>query len=158
MKIKYILISFFIVLGIISTGCTSSKKIKSIKNIKNFSFSYSNGYAMYAYTNYELKYKNNTYTVSIKPNGISDDEKYDVNIDSSFAKKVEDVLNKYNVVRWNGFNKSDQNVLDGDSFSMNIKYNDNDHVSANGYMMWPENYTNVKSELDNLFMEIYKEK
>ena len=40
---------------------------------------------------------------------------------------------------------------------MTITEKDETHISAHGYMMWPENYREVKQELDELFKNILDE-
>lgn len=154
MKIKYVVSIIVIALVFVVTGCTKLNKKTEIKDLKSFIFSYSTGNEIYSNVRYELDCNENC-QITIKPSGISDEDKYEVKVDYKFGKRIEDVLNKYNVASWNGFNKSDQNVLDGDSFSIYIDYNDNGYISASGYMMWPDNYSNVKNELNNMFMELY---
>lgn len=145
-----------IALGLISTGCTFFKRNIEIKDIKSLTFSYSTGNEIYSNVRYELDCSENC-KVTIKPSGISDEDKYETDVDSKFVKRIEDVLNKYNVASWNGFNKNDKNVLDGDSFSTYINYGENGYISASGYMMWPNNYSDVRDELNTIFMELYPE-
>ena len=57
---------------------------------------------------------------------------------------------------WNGFSKSDHNVLDGNSFSLYLRMKDDNTVEASGYMRWPKNYEEVKGELISLFDEYKK--
>ena len=40
----------------------------------------------------------------------------------NYGEYCEDILNKYQVSLWNGFKENDKDVLDGDSFSFNLKY------------------------------------
>ena len=130
------------------------KKVK-ISDIKNFHFSYTSGYAMYSYTTYDLDYKGNKYIASIKPNGIADDEKREIEVDEKFVNDLKNILSKYDVGSWDGFKKSDKYVLDGDSFSLSVYFEDKTSISASGYMIWPKNYSNVRNEIDNLFMKTY---
>ena len=65
--------------------------------------------------------------------------------------KIIDLFNKYEVIKWDGFSGNDKGVLDGDSFSMHFTYNIEKHVSASGYMMWPNNYREVEEGLDKIF-------
>lgn len=130
---------------------TKPTESKEISDINYFYFTYTKGYAMNSYVTYQINKTNNKYIAKIKPYGKSEDEKIEKEISKEDVTKLEKILNKYNVSSWNGFNKTDKNVLDGDSFSCTI-YAENDvKVSASGYMMWPENYRNVVSELDVFF-------
>ena len=161
MKNKYIiLIIVLVVIFLLTTVllCTKLLKKTEIKNIKSFSFSYSTGYAMYSNVIYSLKKDKNKILVSIKPDGISDEEKLEAEVDSSFLASLESILNEYNVGNWNGFDKIDKYVLDGNSFSLSIMMENDKSISAHGYMRWPKNYTEVKNKLNNLFMEVYNNK
>ena len=160
-KAKYILIIILVILLIISIisiiliNKNKSINNKSIPDIKSFSFSYTTGYSINARVRYEIEYKSNEYIVTILPNEIPDEDKLEIKLEKKEIKNIIKILNKYNVSNWNGFDKVDKNVLDGDSFHIYIETLDNDKVSASGYMKWPKNYNNVRDELDNIFMNIY---
>ncbi len=134
---------------------TKNKSNNNISNIKHFSFSYTVGYAMNARVRYEIDYDNNEYKTSIIPNGIPDEDKLEIIINKEVIDRIEQVLNKYNISKWNGFDKVDKNVLDGDSFSLYLRMQNDKTIEASGYMKWPEDYGKVRSELDSIFMEIY---
>jgi len=127
-----------------------------IEKIKSFKYSYTNGYYMYADKIYELEYKDNKYFASLKPEGISEENKMVVEVDESVSKKIEDILNKYDVGTWNEFNKSDSRVLDGNSFNLDIKFMNDEKIYASGYMMWPKNYFEFKNEIINLYDDIFE--
>ena len=132
-------------------------KEKRIENIKHLYFTYTSGYAMYSYATYELNCTDKCILI-VKPNGVPDEEKQEVEIPKEKLEEIANKLNEYHVSRWNGFNKNDKYVLDGDSFSFNLDYNEKDKVTAHGYMMWPNNYSDVKSYIVNTFNEYIKEK
>jgi hypothetical protein len=157
MKIKYIILIVVSLLIITLIYFMVYHKKMEIKNIKSFYLTYTKGYAMNAYVTYELNYDidKNEYVASIKPYGISDEDKLKVTVNKDFSEKIKDVLVKYHVENWNGFNKNDKNVLDGDSFSISITMKNGDDIHASGYMRWPDNYKNVVNEIDNIFMDIY---
>ena len=159
MKTKYILFFVLLLVLIISIISiiifTKNKSNNNISNIKHFSFSYTVGYAMNARVRYEIDYDNNEYKTSIIPNGIPDEDKLEIKINKEVIDRIEQVLNKYNISKWNGFDKVDKNVLDGDSFSLYLRMQNDKTIEASGYMKWPDNYGKVRSELDSIFMEIY---
>ena len=159
MKTKYLLLVLIILGGIsLSTGCVFSKKNTFIKDIKRFNFYYSTGNYIYGNISYAIELKDGKYILKIKPDGKSEEEATIIKIDDQVIEGLINILNKYNVKSWNGFKKSDPNVLDGNSFSMSITEKDDSNISASGYMMWPNNYHEVKDELNTLFNNIYKEK
>lgn len=160
MKNKYIILIILLVVILLVTIvllCSKLLKKVEIKNIKSFSFSYTTGYAMYSNVIYTLKNDKDKTLVSIKPDGISDDEKLELEVDSSFLSDLESILNEYNVGNWNGFDKTDKYVLDGNSFSLSINMENDKGISAHGYMRWPKDYSLVKEKLNNLFMKVYNQ-
>ena len=127
----------------------------NIEDLEYFYFSYSNGYEINSNIIYEINKKDNKYIASIKPYGISSDDKKEVEINKDILDQINDILNEYNVILWDGFHENDKDVLDGDSFSFNLKTK-KDNISASGYMMWPNNYRNVREKLDEIFNNLYK--
>ena len=87
---------------------------------------------------------------------MTKEDKQEVELDKKTMNKIIDILNKYDVVNWDGFNETDNNVLDGNSFHMNLTIQDNKNISASGYMMYPDNYKYVKKELDEILGGFYK--
>lgn len=131
------------------------RKVDKISGIKIFHYSYSVGYHYEARIYYELECKNKC-TLKIKDEGITEEDAPVYEVDKEITKKLEAILNKYSVGSWNGFSKSDHNVLDGDSFSLYLRMKDNNTVEASGYMKWPKNYEEVKGELISFFDEYRK--
>lgn len=156
---KKIIIPFLILLIIVLVLFFKIVFVKKtvIKDIKYLRLSYSNGYAMYAYTIYEIDYMDGKYILTTKPYGVPDEEVQKEEISKEDIKKIEDILSNYDVSAWDGFNKTDKNVLDGDSFSFSLKYDDDRTVSASGYMRYPNNYREVKQELESIFKNYYKD-
>ena len=152
---KLFYIGILIMIGALS-GCLK-KKIQ-IKDIEYLHFTYSEGYMANAYSVYTLELKNEKYTVTIKPTGIPDEEKKTYTIEKGKVKELENALNGTQLYTWNGFNKVDKGVLDGDSFSLNLKYNEGNSITASGYMRWPTDYGTIKQLIVNWFNDIALEK
>lgn len=157
---KYYIIGVIVVI-ILVTGCLylflgKKDNKKELKDLTSLRFHYTSGYAMYAYTTYEIKY-DNKYTITIKPYGIPDEEAKTYDISEEEINKILNVLNKYNVIKWDGFSKSNKDVLDGDSFSFSAYFKDGRSISAHGYVSYPNNYGDVKKELIEIFENGRKE-
>ena len=129
---------------------------KPIENIKSMHLSYSNGYMMNANTIYDLSCEDKC-IVKIKPYLIPDNEAKEYEVSEDTMKSLEKLLSDYSVRKWDNFHKSDQYVLDGDSFSFSLYFNDGTSISASGYMMWPENYRSVRDGISTLFDSYIKE-
>lgn len=159
MKLKIIL-TIFILVTIITIiylilNKPNNKKVE-ISEIKRFTFSYTTGYMVNAYVRYEIEYKANKYIARIKPNGKKEEELLETELDLETIKNIEKILKDNNVSKWNGFNKVDKDVLDGNSFSISITMSNDEQITASGYMKYPDNYGNVRGSLDNIFDSIYK--
>ena len=102
-----------------------------------------------------IELKDKKYQVSIKPTGITEEETLKIEISPKEINKIEKILKENEIGNWNGFQKTDKNVLDGNSFSLSIRFTNNDSISASGYMKYPNNYKKVQAELDKFFMDIY---
>ena len=149
-----LLIAILVVLVFVLPSIIEEKKIESVKHLY---FTYTSGYAANAYATYTLDCTDKC-TLKVKQLGVPEEETIEVEIPKEKVEEIANKLNEYHVSRWNGFNKTDKYVLDGDSFSFNIDFNEKDEINAHGYMMWPDNYSNVKSYLVDTFNEYIKEK
>lgn len=128
---------------------------KKITELTRLDFGYTTGTYIYGNISYEINCEDKC-ILSIKPDTIPDEEKQEVEIDKKTINKVIDILNKYEVTKWDGWKKSDPNVLDGSDFHMYLTIQDNKTISASGYMMFPKNYGKVQDELDKLLGSYYK--
>ena len=158
MKDRIGILVIIVIMATILTFMIIFRKKVEIKDIKYMHFSYSVGYAMYSNVNYDLEYKNSKYIAKIKPEGIADEDAKEVEVDEKIVIKLEEILKKYDVKSWDGFDKVDKYVLDGNSFSFSLRLKDESSISASGYMKWPKNYREVRKELDDLFMNLYDKK
>lgn len=152
---KIFLISIIIIVIIIIIFIIKRKKEVEISKIKYFNFGYSTGNMANAYVSYNIELKDKKYLVSIKPTGITEEETLKKEISPKEINKIEKILKENKIGNWNGFQKTDKNVLDGNSFSLSIRFTNNDSITASGYMKYPANYKKVKDELDKIFMDIY---
>ena len=69
----------------------------NIPNIKYMRFSYSTGNMMYSNVLYQIDYKDNNYTIIIKPNNVPDEDKKEIKLDNNVLNKVVNILNKYEI-------------------------------------------------------------
>ncbi len=127
-----------------------------ISDIKSFCFSYSVNMMMNGNVSYEVILEDGKYKAIIKPYMVSKDNALVLDFTDEQVEKLKNILIDNDVGKWNGFDKNNKMVLDGNSFSLFIRFVNGEDISAYGYMMWPSNYGIVRGELDNFFYEIYK--
>jgi len=128
---------------------------EGIYQINNLKYSYTNGYGINQDETYEIECDDSC-VLTYKEYGKDDDYLININLTKTNMEKFVSILNKNHVLSWKGFHKSDNNVLDGDSFNFSLRYNDDEKLSASGYMMYPDNYKNFSLEFKNYVNEIIK--
>ncbi|MBE6016532.1 MAG: hypothetical protein E7233_02830 [Lachnospiraceae bacterium] len=131
-------------------GCHGNVKVSGITS---FSYRFTTGNMVNADVFYGLEYKNGNYTATVKPNGEPEQNAKKIKVDKSFEENLRAILEKYKVSKWNGFNKTNKMVLDGNSFYLDIYMEEGD-ISAHGYMSWPNGYADFKDEVTVLFESI----
>jgi hypothetical protein len=63
----------------------------------------------------------------------------------------------YRLAEWDGYDKVSKNVLDGDSFTLKIKFNDGESLYAHGYASTPDRYGDFFSDMRGLLDPIRDE-
>lgn len=124
---------------------------RKINKISSFSFRYTTGNYMDAWEEYRLTENGVAYSAYVKKDGIPDEQAFKAAVDGEFADKLTALLNKYNIAGWDGFQKYNKLVLDGNSFTLSVKTSDGRDIYANGYMRWPKHYREARDELTELF-------
>lgn len=133
----------------------------AIYQINELEFSYTNGYGI----NENVEYKIICFyaidaiencQVNVKEYGKSEEESLSNAISYTELSKVVRMLNKYHILSWKGFSKSDSNVLDGNSFHFYLRYNDDEKLSASGYMKYPQNYDRFKKDFEEFIVTLVK--
>ena len=124
----------------------------------SFELSYSYGMMMNSGEAYTLEITNGKPTVWIKLNGVPRDKAERFDADQLFCDKIKELVKKYNAASWDGFRGHDSRVMDGASFSLTITDKDGTHISASGYMAYPDNFGPFYREAVGLFTDLYEER
>ena len=111
---------------------------------------------MNANVEYTFKKGKDGCIVTVKPNRVPEKELYETAVPDSFEAVLVDLLKKYRVGRWNGFNKFEKRIADGRSFTLNAALDNGRSISAHGYMKFPAGYREFRQEADDLFMPLYQ--
>jgi hypothetical protein len=135
------IVTYFIVMN------TDKPNVSSSNNITLFKYSFGdfNG----GYYDYEIVQDGDKYTFTGKgSNGVD----LDINetIENYVLDDIQEIIQKYHVKKWDGFNKSNDDILDGHSFSLLVGYYDYE-IKAYGYMKYPKNYMKFQEEIKAYF-------
>ncbi|MBQ3871064.1 MAG: hypothetical protein II777_10985 [Clostridia bacterium] len=68
-----------------------------------------------------------------------------------FAAALNELCRKHRIVRWNGFDKYNRHVLDGDGFGLQVRFKDGRTVSADGSNAFPRGYGDFEKDMNELF-------
>jgi len=135
-----------------------SRKAPAISSIDTLRFSYSTGTMVDSQVAYEIECKDSGCIATVKPDGVPADASKFIDLNEEAIDKIITLLNDNSVIKWDGFKKVDQNVLDGNGFSFSLIANKEKlNVSASGYMKWPTNYNKVRDGLDAIFEGTFSE-
>ena len=144
-------------LGILFSFLTGCSKEVPIGEVERFSLNYNKGNMSGSRVSYLFENNEGEYTVSIKPYGEDEENVYTFKTDEDFADALEDILRKSEVGKWNGFDKVNKKVLDGNGFSLNIVFTDSSRIEASGYMKYPDGYGSFREAVDGLFGEFLQD-
>jgi len=126
-----------------------------IYQINNLDYFYTSGYGLNEDVSYKINCDDNCILI-IKEYGKDETDAITIKLTDKDMDKFESILNMNHILSWKGFSKSDKNVLDGDSFTFHLRYNDDEKLSASGYMMYPNNYKNFKTEFETYVNKLKK--
>lgn len=126
---------------------------EGIYQINKLEYTYTSGYAINSDTLYIIDCEDDCKLI-IKEYGKNENELITIKLTDKDMDRFESMLNKYHILSWKGFSKSDKNVLDGDSFSFRLRYNDDEKLSASGYMKYPDHYRDFKEKFENYVEDI----
>ena len=140
--------------GLIMSGC---KKKIVIENTKYFRYSYSVGVYVNGNSSFEIEKLDDKYMAYYKPVGMSEEKRMEKEVTTDYVLGLEKILNDHTIYKWNGFNKADKYVLDGNDFHLTYKKDDDITITASGYMKYPDGYRGFESDIGNYFEELFKE-
>ena len=141
-------------------GCIRNplKPEVKISDIESFEFSYQVGNYMNGWISYKIKKEDDKWIAIIKHNQVAEEDATKIDIKEDKIEELKKILEEYKIGKWDGFQGSNKHVLDGHSFSLYIKFEDNTSISASGYENYPSGYKEFRSKMDSFFKEIEESK
>lgn len=119
------------------------------ENISSLSYSHTGTYIgdIYSYKIYNEKEK---VKLKVEFMNINEDNPDIVEIKEDTLDKIMELVKKYNVNKWNGYDKYATNVLDGSSFYMKIRLDNKKSIIFSGYNCEPNGYYKFYNDLMKL--------
>lgn len=78
----------------------------------------------------------------------------DTIVDEPVLEQLGEIAGKYRLDRWDGFDKNNKHVMDGNNFSLSVTLADGKTISAHGSNSFPEGYGDAKQEICELFEDL----
>lgn len=75
----------------------------------------------------------------------------DTIVDEPVLEQLGEIAGKYCLDRWDGFDKNNKHVMDGNNFSLSVTLADGKTISARGSNSFPDGYGDAKQEICELF-------
>lgn len=111
----------------------------------------------YVYRNGEIRY--DSYQITMDQDGwhvsVNEEEAQDISADAVNA--LMKVIDTYDVVSWDGFSESQNNVLDGEDFWLDFTLTDGTRVHATGDNAFPEHYFDAMGEIWDILTQMTEE-
>lgn len=135
-----------------STGITapavSDNFEESPMMITSFCFSH-NGMSMADCYSYSITQDINS--IRLQADLYAGNKTIDVVVDETVLENLGNIVSRHHLDQWNGFDKTNGMVLDGEGFSLSITLADENRITASGDNAFPKGYTDVKREICALF-------
>ena len=159
---KIIAVVAVVIAAVIALAAVLVFKMNANKYERNgaiTSFSFSGSYGLGGAVGYTIVRQGDK--VVLKYECFGYDEKDDVSVEKAVDAKCLDelasVIKEKGVAKWDGFDKSEDGVLDGSGFSLKVEYDDGKKIDAHGYMIYPDNYDEVQDAFDEILSKLVEE-
>ncbi len=150
MKKYYLIFIFLLIVMSIGFYLLKKEKVKisdeEILNSNNIvlMFRFSNMRSSYYYI-----FTINEVEKSLKSLGYEDEVLFETDLDNEDISKIKNAIVSNRVNTWDGFDKADNRVSDGEMFTLDLKINDI-KIYANGSNSFPKNYREFKNKINEI--------
>ncbi len=150
MKKYYLIFIFLLIVMSIGFYLLKKEKVKisdeEILNSNNIvlMFRFSNMRSSYYYI-----FTINEVEKSLKSLGYKDEVLFETDLDNEDISKIKNAIVSNRVNTWDGFDKADNRVSDGEMFTLDLKINDI-KIYANGSNSFPKNYREFKNKINEI--------
>lgn len=148
-SLKSSLLSFLFLSQIFTlVSCSSSNIIQQTNEYNKSSFHYKYGDSWGTYGEFWIWTEGETTYFEGLSAEAESGKSVDIyaEVDAEIFDSISQVIHDSQIDSWDGFSKSDDNVLDGHGFSLDYEYR-TESVHADGYMYEPTNYQSGHNEL-----------
>ncbi len=136
-----------------SWSCANSGGDSKDTHIVSFSYHYDGTIGGNSH-NYKVDVTDSVATIMVRDMLHMDYGDMTDTVDTAFVQALEALCAKHNVKRWDGFDKYNPHVCDGDGFSLSVRYSDGKSVYAHGMNISPKGFWEFDREMHALFAPV----
>lgn len=125
--------------------------------ITDFTYQYYNGFGMCGYQYVLEKTEDGGAHLTYSSDQYYMYGEMEKEVDPSLLEEVQKLCEEKQVGEWNGFNRNETDVTDGDGFRLSIEMADENRISANGSNAYPKGFQDFVKPLDEIFAPYVKE-
>lgn len=161
MKSKYFIMSLIIVIILVAVILLVLKfkdnnkgnitELESDNKLQSISYHYS-GTAIGDIYSYYIYKENDKVKLKVDIMNINSENPDIVVLNEKILDEIMKLIIKHKVIKMDGYNKSNPNVLDGDSFAVSIKLSNNKEISFSGSNCAPKGF----HEFEKDFLKLIK--
>ena len=119
-------------------------------------FSYSHRGTSYdSIYSYEVEASGNEYRFRFLP--AREEDAQTALMMESDVTALHEIINRFDLWKWHGFEKNASGVMDGAGFTLTILFADGTVIDAHGNNAFPQSHNKALSEIKNLFSKYIKE-
>ena len=143
------------VIAVAAIAC--SQEPRDIADVKEFRFSTS-GMRRYSGFDYVAMSTGDRAVITIRLRDEPGENTVEFETDLAIMEELRKIIIENNILSWDGFDKSNKRILDGNSFTLKLKLSDGTTAHAHGYHTWPKNYRSAEKEIEKVFMQAYEKR
>ena len=142
--------------GLIGTDGLGKKAVPNESGLKRFDYTYSNPFGASSY-NFIVSRTDGGAELTYDAMQVESLGTMTMAVDPVVLDQLYDSYLNHNIAAWEGYSKSDPNVLDGDGFSLSLAFNDGARMTASGSNAAPDGYWEFLSEVHAIIDPLLKE-
>lgn len=119
-------------------------------HIVSFAYSHSGSSTNEIYS-YEVETDDTSGEITVNYDFSCGYKTYSLTADEELMKELAEIIDAHDLIKWDGFDKSDSRVADGSGFDIGVRFDDGTEINASGSNSFPKGYGDASRAIDELF-------
>ena len=133
--------------GVKGTDGLGKKAVDNESGLTDFRYSYNGSIGGDSYSFQVTKQEDGSVLLKYESMELDSYGEMERQVEPELLAALEDLYHKHQICQWEGFNKTNEYVLDGSGFSLRLAFQDGKSMSASGSNTWPDGYREYLADL-----------